>query len=434
MGDFSDSTSPGGGAILLLSPHYNSNNSSSSSSSNNNNNININNNQSPGERSSTPLNFEYWCGDVELSQGDIDEINLAAFVTAAAANHPHNSNNNTNTSNITATTSTVEEEDAAAATTGNNKRGRDTHDSISIDSSSVSRTNVPTATAAPTVSRRKKKPKGFPKRPLSGYNIFFKQERVNVLQEHNNQNSMIPTLEGGGEASERSNVSFQDLGKIIGKRWKALTEDERKKYEYLAQQDSVRYRTDMEVFNENKRMRNEEKNKEAITGCTEEKKESPPISWSTTVLSGPPEIKPLFHQSAHQPLQARLPGQGNPPQLLRMGPPASFPSYAQHQQHERQQHAQGFVNASSLATNTTNDPSMDYPIPPGTELFLADPQGRERKFKVQYKFYTMTRHAAEAYMELLSTSAAATPYGFTDHPPPPGGGGNSRYVSTVTRC
>jgi HMG (high mobility group) box len=315
------------------------------------------------ERSSSPLNFELWNGDMDLSEKDIDEINLAAFETAV---------------------STGIDMDVK-------KRDRD-------------------GTEAPTVSRRWKKPKGMPKRPLSGYNLFFKHERVNVLKEQS-----LDVTAGEIQSSKR-NVSFQDLGKIIGRRWKSLTEEERKKYECMAQQDSVRYRTEMDVFNEMKRKRNEEKDKEAIEGPTEETKESPPTTWSTLVISSPPEIKPLFQHL--QPLQARLPGQQQAQALRQSGgaPLASFPTYSQQWQLQHRKASEGIADST-------------YPIPPGSEVFLPDAQGRERKYQVQYKFYTMTRKAAEAYMEHLASSPEATPYGFLDHSPP--AGSNSRYVDSL---
>jgi HMG (high mobility group) box len=273
--------------------------------------------------------------------------------------------------------------------------------------------------AAPlTVSRRKKKPKGFPKRPLSGYNIFFKQERVTVLEEHSAEIDAIGDDLDAAGSFNLSNVSFQDLGKIIGKRWKALSEEERKKYEGLAHQDSLRYRSEMETFNENKRKHKEEKIL-GVTASIREGKEFQPSKWGPSVISGVPEIKPLYPPSNH-PFQARLPDRKDPPQ-----PSLPHPSdwhHAPHQNHHYH-HLPGSV--------ASPDAGFNYAIPPGTELYLPDPQGRERKFRVHYKFYSMTRQAAESYMEHLSTCAVSTPYGFTDYPPPPapGSNGNGRYVA-----
>jgi len=77
--------------------------------------------------------------------------------------------------------------------------------------------------------RRKKKPKGMPKRPLSSYNWFFRHERKRTSEEKE---------KNGGE----SKLSFEDMGKLVGKRWKSLSDEERKCYEEMAEQDTIRYR------------------------------------------------------------------------------------------------------------------------------------------------------------------------------------------------
>lgn len=84
-------------------------------------------------------------------------------------------------------------------------------------------------------SRRssKKKPKGFPKRPLSAYNLFFKSERPNILFE---------------AKTEKLKITFEELGKRIGQRWHLLNEDKRKEFSILADADVTRYRTEMNVF------------------------------------------------------------------------------------------------------------------------------------------------------------------------------------------
>jgi hypothetical protein len=88
----------------------------------------------------------------------------------------------------------------------------------------------------PPGSRRRKKEKGKPKRPLSAYNLFFKKERRVVLQEDT------------GSSDESRKVSFENLAKIIGKRWARLEKADHKEFDELAHKDSIRYRKEMKKF------------------------------------------------------------------------------------------------------------------------------------------------------------------------------------------
>lgn len=236
-----------------------------------------------------------------------------------------------------------------------------------------------TIAPAPTVSRRKKKPKGMPKRPLSAYNFFFQKERVNVLAEAAGENASdvdalmafmpeFPEEDSGHNSSSHNNniqssnapVSFENLGKTIGRRWQSLSQIERKRYELLAQEDAVRYKGEMDAFHEAKRARNE---RQAVY----EPKELPSSNAGSSVhdfgghisvLSGPPEIRFLPYNF---PLQARFPGQMHPGESLSQykhppewppQPPASAPAVA----------------VSGSASSEVEAPSeYQFPVPPGTE-------------------------------------------------------------------
>eukprot|EP00522_Entomoneis_paludosa_P007366 CAMPEP_0172455676 /NCGR_PEP_ID=MMETSP1065-20121228/12188_1 /TAXON_ID=265537 /ORGANISM="Amphiprora paludosa, Strain CCMP125" /LENGTH=559 /DNA_ID=CAMNT_0013208145 /DNA_START=163 /DNA_END=1842 /DNA_ORIENTATION=+ len=133
----------------------------------------------------------------------------------------------------------------------------------------------------------KKKPADMPRRPLSAYNLFFSEERERILKE-------ISEKEGGGEAKEEGKdqdeeqegtksdedkddkkeekpkallrplipnqkqrrphrkthgkISFQQLARMVGERWKALPDDKRKYYQNLAQEDMKRQKEAMEEY------------------------------------------------------------------------------------------------------------------------------------------------------------------------------------------
>ena len=111
--------------------------------------------------------------------------------------------------------------------------------------------------------KARKKPKDKPKRPLSAYNVFFKEERTRILQElpeqseEDNKEGGDTTEEGSKPEEEGSNknkkrahgkIGFESLAKVIGKRWKDLPEDKSKYYKEKANKDMVRYKKEMEAY------------------------------------------------------------------------------------------------------------------------------------------------------------------------------------------
>lgn len=96
---------------------------------------------------------------------------------------------------------------------------------------------------------RKKKPKGSPRRPLSAYNIFFKEERIRILASLPKQDA---TVKKGCRVRKNRNphhkISFATLGKTIGSRWKQIDKASRAHYETLAKKDSERYAREMKAF------------------------------------------------------------------------------------------------------------------------------------------------------------------------------------------
>lgn len=83
---------------------------------------------------------------------------------------------------------------------------------------------------------KRKKPPGMPRRPLSGYNFFFREERSRWLEER----------DVAGKA-DVGNV-FSAMGKAIAKRWKKLSPEDGKKYEHLAAHDMERYQREMYAY------------------------------------------------------------------------------------------------------------------------------------------------------------------------------------------
>ncbi|CCC71794.1 hypothetical protein NCAS_0I01260 [Naumovozyma castellii] len=76
--------------------------------------------------------------------------------------------------------------------------------------------------------RRKKDPNA-PKRALSSY-MFFANATRDIVR------------------SENPDVTFGQVGKLLGERWKALTPEEKEPFELKAKQDKERYASEKALY------------------------------------------------------------------------------------------------------------------------------------------------------------------------------------------
>lgn len=94
------------------------------------------------------------------------------------------------------------------------------------------------ATASKTSEKRstprRKRDKNAPKRPLYPYIIFSTESRPKIVQEN-------PSL------------SFTDIGRIIGEKWRALSAEDKKVYEKKSEADKERYKLEMEEYSKTKK-------------------------------------------------------------------------------------------------------------------------------------------------------------------------------------
>jgi hypothetical protein len=115
---------------------------------------------------------------------------------------------------------------------------------------------------APSSAKRpsKKKPKDKPKRPLSAYNFFFKEEREKILKvvlaeepskvdNDPDSDDFLDEAALGRLRKEGGKVSFEEMGKIIGQRWKNIEPDRMNKFSELAAEDTERYKKEMQSYN-----------------------------------------------------------------------------------------------------------------------------------------------------------------------------------------
>ncbi|BGP58039.1 hypothetical protein JCM8202_001722 [Rhodotorula sphaerocarpa] len=78
-------------------------------------------------------------------------------------------------------------------------------------------------------SAKPKKDPNAPKRPLSAYMLFSQDKRAEVKE-------------------EQPDVSFGEIGKILGSKWKEATPDEKKPYEDKAAAEKVRYEKEKAAY------------------------------------------------------------------------------------------------------------------------------------------------------------------------------------------
>ncbi|MCJ1236568.1 Non-histone chromosomal protein 6 [Varicellaria rhodocarpa] len=86
-----------------------------------------------------------------------------------------------------------------------------------------------TKTKAVTEGKKKKDPNA-PKRGLSAYMFFANEQRDNVREDN-------------------PGISFGQVGKVLGERWKALNTKQREPYEAKAKADKERYENEKASYN-----------------------------------------------------------------------------------------------------------------------------------------------------------------------------------------
>ena len=115
----------------------------------------------------------------------------------------------------------------------------------------------------------RKKSKDKPKRPLSAYNIFFKEERSRILDKKNAKaaaaaakNCDDSSTTKSSSKSGKAKVGFENLAKMIGQRWQNLTSDQVEYYKKEADKDMVRYKKEMEIYSEKQKNKAQQKEEE----------------------------------------------------------------------------------------------------------------------------------------------------------------------------
>lgn len=180
----------------------------------------------------------------------------------------------------------------------------------------------------PVKKIRKRKPRNHPKRPLSAYNFFFRDERSAIVNAINNADKKTDKAKKGAEKPEgdteyevflddetiarlkntkEGRVSFEEIGKLIGQNWKYCSPQRMAKYAEMAKEDSERYKKEMLEYTLRKETRIQMRRDDAYSFG------GYPESYATGSLPS----------AGYQ--DFRLPS--GPSAFSQVMPPASYPSY-----------------------------------------------------------------------------------------------------------
>lgn len=108
--------------------------------------------------------------------------------------------------------------------------------------------------------KRRGRPKGskqekdFPKKNLSAYNLFFRDERQRLLASikgSDNEKNFTSAIRKDRAAPHRK-ISFSELGKVIGQNWKTLSEVTRAKYNKMAEEEKKVYQEKVKEYKRKK--------------------------------------------------------------------------------------------------------------------------------------------------------------------------------------
>uniref|UniRef100_A0A7S2YNY4 HMG box domain-containing protein n=1 Tax=Entomoneis paludosa TaxID=265537 RepID=A0A7S2YNY4_9STRA len=109
---------------------------------------------------------------------------------------------------------------------------------------------------------RRRQPKDKPKRPLSAYNIFFKEERARLLEKTasktDEQKKEMLTANG--------KIAFQSLAKIIGGKWQDMKPEDVEYYKEKAGKDMIRYKKEMEAYKKKEAAKQNGEDQDGVQG------------------------------------------------------------------------------------------------------------------------------------------------------------------------
>ena len=92
-----------------------------------------------------------------------------------------------------------------------------------------------------------------PKHPMNAYNFFFQEERKKIISGESlpSETEKLEACSSKNKKtanSENGEITFEEIGKLIGKRWKQVSVGDKERYNGLAADDLERYRAEMQKY------------------------------------------------------------------------------------------------------------------------------------------------------------------------------------------
>ena len=124
------------------------------------------------------------------------------------------------------------------------------------ESSSSQKASSASTSATSNGGTRRTIPEDRPKRPLSAYNFFFKDERAKMIAEAPGE---VPSdvvsdhsSSCGGRKRKKQKphrkVGFEEMARVIGRKWKTLDPELRPRYQAMAEEEKKRYKANMDAY------------------------------------------------------------------------------------------------------------------------------------------------------------------------------------------
>ena len=140
--------------------------------------------------------------------------------------------------------------------------------------------------------KKKRKPNGYPRRPMSSYNVFFKLERQKILKSFGFQEDhhvkeaedTRSTRQQRGRRLRRIHgvITFEELARRIGRRWKGASKEERDECDRLSLLDMERYRREVELFEKKGTLKEATGDKEETSVCVGNEEEESELNNDTS--------------------------------------------------------------------------------------------------------------------------------------------------------